>query len=39
MGKIGLVELLDRLEDTIEEGKRMPLINKVLVDSHDVSRY
>jgi cell division septum initiation protein DivIVA len=36
VGKIGLVELLDRLEGTIEEGKRMPLTNKVLVDAYDV---
>lgn len=36
MGKTGLIELLDRLEETIEDGKKMPLTNRVLVDAYDV---
>ena len=36
MAKTGLIELLDRLEGIIEDSKRMPLSNKVLVDAYDV---
>ena len=36
MGKTGLIELLDRLEGIIEDGRKMPLTNKVLVDAYDV---
>jgi cell division septum initiation protein DivIVA len=36
VGKLGLVELLDRLEGTIEDSRKMPLTNKVVVDAYDV---
>ena len=36
MGKIGLIELLDRLEEIIEDSRRMPLTNKVMIDAYDV---
>ncbi|HXL04424.1 MAG TPA: ATPase [Bacillota bacterium] len=36
MAKTGLIELLDRLEGIIEDSKKMPLTNKVLVDAYDV---
>ncbi len=36
MAKTGLIELLDRLEGIIEDSKKMPMTNKVLVDAYDV---
>jgi len=33
---MGLIELLDRLEGIIEDSRRMPLTNKVVVDAYDV---
>ena len=36
MAKTGLIELLDRLEEIIEDSRRMPLTNKVVVDAYDV---
>jgi cell division septum initiation protein DivIVA len=36
VAKTGLIELLDRLEGIIEDSKKMPLTNKVLVDAYDV---
>ena len=36
MGIIGLIELLDWLEEIIEDRRRMPLTYKVMVDAFDV---
>ncbi len=33
---MGLIELLDRLEGIIEDSRKMPLTNKVVVDAYDV---
>ncbi|NLS44163.1 MAG: hypothetical protein GX969_00250 [Firmicutes bacterium] len=36
MAKIELIELLDRLEVIVETSRKMPLTNRILVDSYDI---
>ncbi|MCR4401915.1 MAG: ATPase [Firmicutes bacterium] len=36
MGKTKIVDLLDRLEETIETARRVPLLNRVLADRYEM---
>ncbi|MGE5573383.1 MAG: ATPase [Bacillota bacterium] len=36
MGKTKLVDLLDRLEETIETARKVPLVNRVLADRYEI---
>jgi cell division septum initiation protein DivIVA len=36
VAKIELIELLDRLEVIVETSRKMPLTNRILVDSYDI---